>query len=416
MHDTSSKRWVRAIGGSLVVLSGSASADAGYQDTTQITGGALVQMLRSIPFMPASAKQVLEPMVTTVELRGNQLARQSKMSTEIIDLDQESITRIDNDKKSYTVTTFDEMRQAFLETSKKIAPGKSDTNQPTAAAEPRSQPQYKVTFDVSVVDTGRSKSLNGVPAKEQILTMKAHVTPVDPAPADQVQSVTYNMITDIWSTPEPAEMRAVDDFYVRYGKKLAQGVDGTAVLKSLQPGLNPSGLSSLFASQPGMGAAMPDMLKKMAVEMDKIKGVRVLTITRIGGEGMVAPSADAATASRAGSSGGSSAGGSSAGAEAAKQVASDTTSAAVGEQTSKLGAIGAAFGNSVAGVFRHSLAPTANAAPAPDAKGGPAAGSDAVLYEMTTQKSAFSADPVAAAFFKIPAGYVKVESSRTQVR
>jgi len=201
MRHTLKKRWIGAIGGSLVVLSGPASADAGYQDTTQITGGALVQMLRSIPFMPTSAKQVLEPMVTNVKLHGNQLARMSKLSTEIIDLDQETITRIDNDRKTYTVTTFDEMRQAFKDASKKLAEAKIDPEKPAGAA-PRSQPQYKVTFDVSVVDTGISKAIGGVLAKEQVLTMKAHVMPVDPAPAAQAQSATYSVITDIWSAPD----------------------------------------------------------------------------------------------------------------------------------------------------------------------------------------------------------------------
>jgi hypothetical protein len=414
MRHTSSNRWIRALGGSLVVWSGAVSADAAYQDTTQITGGTLVQMLRSIPFMPKSAKQVLEPMVTSIELRGNQLARRSTMSTEIIDLDHETITRTDNERKSYTVTTFDELRQAFKETSKKLADANNGPNEPVAAAEPRRQPQYKVTFEVSVVDTGTSKPVNGVPAREQVLTMKAHVTPVDPAPADQAQSVTYSVITDIWSAPEPPEMRAIDDFYVRYGKKLAQGIDGAAILKSLQPGLNQSGMSSLFASQPGVGAAMPDMMKKMAVEMEKIKGVRLLTVTRVGGEGMVAPSADAARTTAANSSGSAM---SNAGTMAAKQVATDTTSAAVSEQVNKMGAIGSAFGNSVVGVFRRTVAPAAIAAPAPDAKGGQPVGSDAVLYEMTTQKGSFSPDPVSAAFFQVPAGYVKVESAgRTPVQ
>jgi len=54
VHHPANKRWIPVIGGSLIVLRGTASADAGYQDTTQITGGALVQMVRSIPFMPKS--------------------------------------------------------------------------------------------------------------------------------------------------------------------------------------------------------------------------------------------------------------------------------------------------------------------------------------------------------------------------
>jgi len=383
MRHPTNKRWIRAIGGSLIVLSGTASADAGYQDTTQITGGALVKMVRSIPFMPKSTKQLLDPMVTSVELRGNQLARVSTLSTEIIDLDQETVTRINNDKKTYTVTSFEEMRQAFKDASKKVAEAQSEADQPAGDAAPRSPPKYKVTFDVSLKDTGASKSVNGVTAKEQVLTMKAHVTPVDPA-ADQAQSATYSVITDIWSAPKPAEMQAIDDFYLRYGKKLMQGVDTSAILKSTQPPINQAGMSSLFASQPGMAGSMPEMMKKIAVETAKINGVDILSITRIGGEAMAAPSADAVGANAAGGSG----------------------SATVREQFGKLASVGSVFGNSMIGAF-HRGSP-------PEATGGQADPSTAVLFETTMQKSAFTSAPVSAAAFQIPAGYTKIElASRT---
>lgn len=100
---------------------------------------------------------------------------------------------------------------------------------------------------------------------------------------------------------------------------------------------------------------------------------------------------------------------SNAGTVAAKQVATDTTSAAVSEQVNRLGVIGSAFGNSMVGVFRHTVATTPSAPPPPNAKSGQAAGSDGVLLEMTSQKGSFSADPVSAAFFQVPAGYVKAE-------
>jgi hypothetical protein len=352
-------------------------------------------------------------MVTTVELRGNQLARVSTASTEIIDLDQQTVTRINNDKKTYTVTTFEEMRQAFKDASKKVAEAKKESDEPAGdAAQP--PPKYKVTFDVSVKDTGASKSINGVTAKEQVLTMKAHVTPVDPA-ADQGQAATFSMITDLWSAPKPAEMQAIDDFYLRYGKKLMQGVDASAMLKSTQPAINQAAMSSLFASQPGMAGAMPEMMKKLAVETEKIKGVGILSITRIGGEAMVAPSADAVGANAAGGSGSAA---SAAGSVAVKQVADDTTSAAVRDQFGKLGSVGYAFGNSVIGAFHRTSTSgrtstsSPSAAPPPGATGGQADPSTDVLFETTLQKSAFTSAPASPAAFQIPAGYTKIEPAR----
>jgi hypothetical protein len=97
-----------------------ALADASYQESVQITGGQLVETLRSVPFLPKSMKQLLDPLKTTKMVHGNQYASVSPQSTEIIDLDQETVTRIDHDKKTYSVTTFAQMRQALQDSAKKV--------------------------------------------------------------------------------------------------------------------------------------------------------------------------------------------------------------------------------------------------------------------------------------------------------
>ncbi len=409
-------RWGVATG--LLLIHRLACADAGYSETVQITGGSLVESLRSIPFMPKSFKQLLEPTTSSKWVHGNQLASVSKSSTEIIDLDQETITRIDNDKKTYTVTTFAQMRQAMKDAPKKLedAEAKMRQQQPAAPAGAPPANPVQVTFDVSVTDPGVSRVVNGLMAKKQIFTMKAHVT--DPSqPADNgVQSITYELITDIWTAPEPPEMQQIDDFNVRFAKKLMQGVDVTALMKSMQPAIDGSAMTPLFANNPAMGSASQEMLKKMAVEMQKIKGTRILEVTRFGGDAMVVPTNDnpnpnpSTTASTSGNSAATTAG-----AAAANQVATDTAGAAVSQQTSKLGAIGSAFGNSLIGAFhRTSAAPPPTVAanpPSGTAGSGQAAPTSAVLYETTTQKTDFSRAPAPASAFQVPAGFSRVESA-----
>ena len=60
-------------------------------------------------------------------LKGNRMATVNADSIEIIDLDKETITRVDIQKKSYTVMTFDQIRQqmekARQEMEKKQAEG-----------------------------------------------------------------------------------------------------------------------------------------------------------------------------------------------------------------------------------------------------------------------------------------------------
>jgi len=144
-------------------------------------------------------------------------------------------------------------------------------------------------------------------------------------------------------------------------------------------------------------------MKKMAAEMEKIKGVRILEITRMGGEAMMPPAPGTVPAAPAAGA----PNGPSVASTAVNQAAADTTTSALQQQVSKLGAIGSAFGGSMLGAFHKSPPPAPAAAPA--GAGAAPAATSAVLYEMTTQKSGFSQEPLAAALFQIPAGYRKVD-------
>jgi len=357
-----------------------ALADASYQESVQITGGQLVETLRSLPFLPKSMKQLLEPVKTTKLVHGNQFASISKQSSEIIDLDQETITRIDSEKKTYSVTTFAQMRQSMQDGAKKLQEAQTQgaKQQPAAApADGAPASRVQVTFEVSVTDPGASKVINGQSTKEQLLTMKAHVTDPNPPADSAAQSVTYSIITDIWTAPEPSEMKEVDEFYARYAKKLMQGVDTDALLKAMTPRIDGAAVAPLFAKNPGMGPALQEATKKMASEMAKIKGTRILEITRMGGDAMVAPTGNVPPA------------------DAPPQPST----------ASKLGALGSALGGSLLGGFGKKSSSSADSS-----GGGSAAPASAVLYETTTQKSGFSTDAIPGTAFQVPAGFTQVTS------
>ena len=359
-----------------------AHADATYQETVQVTGGALVDTLKQIPFMPKSMKQILEPIVSRKALHGNQLVSTSRLTTEIIDLDQETVTQIDNEKRTYSVVTFAQVRQAFKNAPKKLEEAQAKANQEqTAQSQDAANPppQVKVTFEINVADTGVSKPINGVTAKEQVLTMKAHVAEVNPPPDKPPQTVTYTMITEVWTAPSPPEMKEIDDFYMRYGKKLMQGVDAAALMKAMQPAVSGSALAGLFASQPGAGQAAQDMMKTMATEMQKIKGTRILEVTRMGGENMAPPTAG-------------------------------DVMPAQPSTASKLGALGSMLGKSMLGGLRGS---SGSSTPPPPEAAQP---TNAVLYESTSQKSDFSHDSVSPTVFQVPAGFKQVDSALVQAQ
>ena len=89
------------------------AADYTYQQTTQLTGGSLLHMMKSVGFFSSQARHMGDPVVSTIYLKDNRLANVSPRSIEIIDLDKETITQIDVQKKTYTVMTFDQMKQAM---------------------------------------------------------------------------------------------------------------------------------------------------------------------------------------------------------------------------------------------------------------------------------------------------------------
>ena len=85
-------------------------ADFTYQETSTITGGAVMSMMKVVGVF---SKQAREPIVSTVSVKGNRMLHKSNTHATVIDLDSQTITSIDFQKKQYSVMTFEEMKQAL---------------------------------------------------------------------------------------------------------------------------------------------------------------------------------------------------------------------------------------------------------------------------------------------------------------
>lgn len=382
--------------GALFLLSRLAFADGSFQSTTQITGGSLVDTMKNLTFMK-SVKDLLAPTSTLTMVHGNQKAVISKDSTEIIDLDKETITRTDNLKKTYSVITFAQMREMMRNMPKAMQDAQAKLKQ-AQAQQPATD--LKTTFDVSVKNTGVSKEVNGLTAQEQLITMTTKVT--DPnAPAGGPSSITYIVTTDVWIAPDPPQVKEIEEFDMRMGKKIAEGLDVKALAEQFQSNTN-AGSGMMFASQPGAGAAMMEMSK----EMSKIKGTRVLEVTSMTAD---IPGMPPATA---GGSPAAAAPPPPSGQSVAGQVAGDTATQTAQGESGHMGVLGNALSNSVLGAFHRKKAtppPAATPAPTPATTPGTPAASG-VLMSTTTQKSSFSSEPVPFSYFVIPAGFKQVES------
>jgi hypothetical protein len=381
-------------------------ADASYQETTQVTGGSMVDSLKSVSFLSKSMSNAFAPITTTTMVHGNQKAVVAKDYTEITDLDRETITHIDTLHKTYSVVTFAQMRQAFANMPKQMEQAQEQVKQ-AQAQQPAQQPKsdLKTSFDVSAKNTGVTKEVNGLTAQEQVVTMQMHITDPNAPPTEAVNSVTYVITTDAWIAPDPPEVKEIQDFDLRMGQKLMAGVDMSAW--KAQMGQN-TGMAQLFGGKPGSAEAMAQMAK----ELSKLKGTRVMEVTRMGASG-TGPTAAQNTAQAAPAAAPSSGAGSVAG-----QVATDTAAQTAAGEAGRLGIVGSALGSSALGAFHRKKAATPPPAAAPAATtttttttaDGTQTTTSSILMETTAQKSNFSQQTVPSTAFLVPAGFKQVES------
>jgi hypothetical protein len=369
--------------GSVLSLTPMLLADASYQETTQVTGGALTDTLKKMSFLSKSMRDAFAPITSTTMVHGNQKAVVSKDSIEITDLDRETITHVDLLKKTYTVMTFAQMRQAFENAPKQLEQAKQQpqAEQPKPADQPKSD--LKTSFDVQVKNTGATKEVNGLMAEQQIVTMQMHVTDPNAQPSPSGNTVTYVVTTDAWIAPDPPEVKEIHDFDKRYAEKLMAGVDMSAWRDQMTKS-NP-GLSQMFMGQPGSADAMAQMAKEMA----KVKGTRVMETTTMGGSGN-GTATDQTTAPP----------------PAATPSNTNSTPTTMG------GLVGSALGSyGLGGFHKKKPAPAADTTTTPAATttaDGAATPTSATLMEMTMQKSNFSQAAVPSSSFQVPAGFTQM--------
>ena len=238
------------------------AADYTYQQTTQITGGSLMKMMKTVGVFSSQARHIGDPVVSSIYLKDNRLANVSSDNIQIIDLDKETITQIDVQKKTYTVMTFDQIKQA-IENARAQMQQQAAQQQTTAqpAANPDAQ-NVKMSFDVKVRDTGAQKEISGLQSSESILTMTMNATDT------QTQQTGSMAITnDMWMVPEIPGYDQVRDFYKRFGDKMADATVGLGY-----------DFSKMLSQNPAAGQALGDM----ASEMQKLKGVPIMQVMRMG--------------------------------------------------------------------------------------------------------------------------------------
>ncbi len=356
-------------------------ADFQYTETTRITGGSLVSMMKFAGALSKEARQATDPVTSTVLVKGNRKAHINTDSTEIIDLDKETVTRIDHRKKQYSVITFQQMKQELEKASSETE--KNRAQQPAGTEPAAKADQPEMNFKVNVRNTGASKQVAGLDAKETILTMA-----LQGEDKKTGQTGALDITNDMWMTPEIPGYGEVRDFDLRWGKKM--GIMLNAALNSS---------TSMATMQPGSVKGMSEMTK----EMSKMKGVPVLQVMRMGStaDGQPLPAASEAPLPPSNAPALPNA------AEVAQDAATNTaTNAATSAAASQMGGFGGLIGG--LGGLGHKKKKQQQEQPAdqPKAQDGAAA---SVLMESSTELTSFSSASIDDSRFAVPAGYKQVE-------
>jgi hypothetical protein len=348
-----------------------------------MTGGAMMGMMQ---MAARFNKQVLQPNISTIAIKGNRMVMdQEKMAT-IYDLDAETITQVDKEKKEHSVVTFAEMR-AFMEKAMKQATGTSD-------------------MSIEVKETGRQEAIEGTVAKEILMTMKVEAT--DPKTGKKGE---MNFEMSSWLAPSLPGYTEVHAFYKRMSEKMGGGLFG----------------SGMAGQQPGLGKGMTEAMKKMA-EIDGVPVLQIVRmiptdpeqITQMEQAQQQAKEAAAQQEAQQGGQAGVQAG------KAAEAAAGQAAASAVAGRLGRLGGIAGGLGGVGLGRRKQSRpeqtpepapaptpAPAAEGAAAPAPEPGGVKGSfsaEVSMIEMTITSKNFSNSDVDAALFTVPSGYKRVKS------
>jgi hypothetical protein len=377
-----------------------AHADASFESTTQQTGGTFKQIAQmGGQFSPSASKSLLKAGSTITAVQGNRKAEISAASTVIFDLDKGTVTRIDNQKKQYSVVTFDELHQAQQKAAEQmhalLEERKGDIDS-AATQLPQQLKDNPASFDTKAENTGATKSISGIATHEVLLTENMNFQS-----KDSNDKLTYYYKNDVWlADAEPPGWAEIQAFNKRLTDKIA-----------MDPATNP--MMILIAARPGLAEG----LKKMGEEQKKQQGVAVMVVQQLGGhaEGDSLASSGSAASSRPSLLG-------STGSSMTNEVVSDTASEAAQKEASqlsssgKLGIFSSSLMDAAVGAFTHhsqeltkTATSSASSAVAPKTSSGKPPSVDQVMMEQTTVLSNFSTERIPASAFEVPAGYSKVD-------
>src|SRR5688500_2791390 len=159
-------------------------------------------------------KSAKEGVVSTVAVSGDRKMTTAGENTgQIVDLREEKIYDLDMRRKTYKVTTFEEIRRQMREAEAKAR--ESAAREP-ASGQPARNDGKEMEVDFDVKSTGQTRAINGFDTRQVIatITVREKGKKLD-------ESGGVVMTVDTWLSKSAPSLKEIADFERRYWEKLA---------------------------------------------------------------------------------------------------------------------------------------------------------------------------------------------------
>jgi hypothetical protein len=353
----------------LAPLSVPARADFKYTETSKITGGAMKGAMKFAGVFNKQASQAMQPIVTTHYLKGKRLRTDNPDGKiQIIDVEGRRIIEIDTQKRTYSETTFEQMKES-MQNAQQQAQKKMDEDPKAKDVKADVNVKFKV-----IPGTGTRQILGQTTNESKVeIEMDMQAQAQDSSqPGQPSGPVTGTILTtmDMWVAPSVAGYQEFGQLYAGMAKDINW--------------VPPSNIHV----DPRASQSLDELQKNSA----NLKGFPLLQYMTMSMAGQQDSSGNAAQNSNASSSSSSS-----------SSSNSDST------PTSLSGAMTKGFG----GLFgkkkkQDDAADQSSQNPPPPSTPGS-------LMEMTIEVNSYSDAPLDASLFDVPAGYTRVMENPNQI-
>jgi hypothetical protein len=188
-------------------------ADFKYTESSKMTGGAMMGAVKFLGAFSKDARQATAPQISTRAVKGNRFREERADGTiEIIDLDGRRFIKIDSKAKTYSILTFEQMKQQMLQAQERA----KEEQAKQAGQHPNSN--VKITPKIESSETGASRNILGLDAKEQKVRIEMLMETDDPKAKGQQVSTVVD--TDSWIAPTVPGYSEIHLFYMKMAKEM----------------------------------------------------------------------------------------------------------------------------------------------------------------------------------------------------